>query len=80
MVAITSILTSLAKNAIVKTDTGPRRKPRKNKTREQKKNQCEIYANLSLLVTAWGFLLFCIDILNLQVGAYLDSSDYNLVF
>lgn len=77
MVAITSsILTSLAKNAIVKTDTGSRRKPRKNKTREQK-NQCEIYANLSLLVTACGFLLFCIDI---EVSAYLDSSDYNLVF
>ena len=77
MVAITSILTSLAKNAIVKTDTGSRRKPRKNKTREPKKNQCEIYANLSLLVTACGFLLFCIDI---EVSAYLDSSDYNLVF
>ena len=76
MVAITSILTSLAKNAIVKTDTGSRRKPPKNKTREQK-NQCEIYANLSLLVTACGFLLFCIDI---EVSAYLDSSDYNLVF
>ena len=63
---------------MVKTDLPkPRRKPRDNKS-DTKKNQCEIYANLSLLVTACcGFLLFCIDI---EVSAYLDSSDYNLVF